>query len=561
MASGVDQQRIEKQIEQLSHLTVVKLKNILKKYSLKTSGLKGSLISRIIDNVSIDDIATILQSDDHEISSADSTSKTISKTTSKTTPHTILPKRWTLDDKQIEKLWIDEQYAEYRDIIKAILENKIDSINIVRYGRYPIPVNTFNTLIKLLYINTSIKHIRISNSTLSNESGAILGNMLIHNQIKTLTLTHCNHTNASYLNPWLEPFGDSLLNNMSLEYLEMGHCSLVDNLYLCNGLERNTSIKTLKYRTNDIGNSFEKRFNKVLLHNNTITSLMLIDNLNKNSVVHLVDGCVANKTIRKLYIENYKLSNDDVNRLTYIFNLNHTIDNITLIYGGSEISTWRSLVDVLSKKHLRHLAIRFPTPSDADIVYFTDHFKNSNLESLQIGWVISSNGIKYLTNVLLDNNEYIRRLNLSDNYISNDNIENICRVLIKHKRILNINFNRTYMENIENPIFDLIRENFVEKLNISSNRLGEAMVAGLGDALMNNDTLTNLNISYTDLNNAMAMDMLRGLQYNTTLRSLGIERNNIDPEILKKINDIVHKNNINYRLLSTSLTAQLIKIL
>jgi len=143
-------------------------------------------------------------------------------------------------------------------------------------------------------------------------------------------------------------------------------------------------------------------------------------------------------------------------------------------------------------------------------------FKNCNFELLEARYI----------SFLIETNQKIRKLDLSNNYISAEGLKVISHSFSKNSTLEDLNLSNIFL------LFDdisLISQNLsvndtIKKLNISKNVMMHEPI-GLSNYLKKTNTLTELNMDYCSFHSSTIKEFVNGLKNNNSLISLSISSN------------------------------------
>ncbi len=525
---------------QLNALTIPNLKNILKNHKLPVSGIKSVLIKRIIKHIPT---ASIFDQniDNHVVQAS------IPKDEYKIKK---------LADSKIVELLDHPKYVDYRQNMIDILNNNTKSIFL---NGHQGNISIFNNIMRLLSTNTSIKKINIEQFPLSEQSGRLLGSVLIHNKIKYLGITSCTRSYTMF-QPWIKTFGNSLRINHTLKYLNIIDCrlnSLGEDESIIKAITNNKSIKHLTLRNIYVDDyKFEEeQLSNMLLNNKTITSLSLINSGCGGGCKYFLESLSSYTALRTFCFCNLFCMQEDIYCLISALKNNSSIDKFVFSSNIINFDLWKQLIDVLSNKKMKSLSLFESYLSDDDIIYLCDRYVDIDIEALSFKNItLSSTSIDHLSKKLLANNIYVRNLELSYNRFDDDDIKILFNAMVGNKNIKNLNISHSYSGYINSTtILDIIKENFIEKLDISTSRFIGGL-SGIGEVLSENYTLKELSLEGLHITDNIAQQIFIGLQNNDTLAALNLNDNPISKNLLDNINNIVEKN----RLTSRSLTYMLL---
>ena len=129
---------------------------------------------------------------------------------------------------------------------------------------------------------------------------------------------------------------------------------------------------------------------------------------------------------------------------------------------------------------------------------------------------------------VIDNDETIEELDLSNTYIGEDGISQSSDALQSNTSIKNLNLSYNKLsDNALGILCHSLSRHPIEVLNISGNAIGDAGSAFLEAFLLSNLTLEVLTLYNCNLNDQSVLPIANGLQQNNNLRSLDLRMNHI----------------------------------
>ena len=91
---------------------------------------------------------------------------------------------------------------------------------------------------------------------------------------------------------------------------------------------------------------------------------------------------------------------------------------------------------------------------------------------------------------------------------------------------------------MEPPEEKVVRGGQVRELHLKGKGMGEADIAGLAEALEDNETLTTLDLEGNDAGSYGVESLARVLTVNDTLTHLNLKDNNVDDEGVRKLAEV-----------------------
>jgi Ran GTPase-activating protein (RanGAP) involved in mRNA processing and transport len=262
-----------------------------------------------------------------------------------------------------------------------------------------------------------------------------------------------------------------LIGNDKIQEIYLNCCGLnSDDLRnLVDGLELNSSVKTLHLQSNSIKAGRYISYMEKLLANKNLTDLNLEDcklqsamnfvaeglkrnqtlthlnlsgnNLKKAAINFLVEGLMGNQTLKVLNLNSNSFGDPPMIEICKFLNKNKSLTSLGLM--DNELSTsCKEIIDYLSNNNsLEFLSL---SRNELEMKHFSNLKLNKTLKELNLNIVlIDDQGCLNLVDAL-NQLQSLETLNISDNSLSNVGLEILCSTLEKNNslRNLNLNFNR-----------------------------------------------------------------------------------------------------------------------
>ena len=475
--------------QELSKLTVVELKDIIRAYKLPVSGAKAALISRIIEyqlnnpTINKSPISKPSTSTPNPSSStiikpptskspiskpSTSTSKSTSLTTSKPQTSTPKPSSSTKQStKQSTKsstsktphksqpntneilIALKQQTTVFSSQIQQLIDNKDKKItlNTIR-TRNPVRVykptyKDFGIFAEAFALNTSVVSLTISDIVMSVRIGKSIKKMLMTGRITSLSITNLLENYDKDNNKWLTEVNAGMSHSPHLKHLTMFDVNLdIDNIITTlpslNTME-GLKLLNLSYEEYVFGTAIEAPDRLVFTLNHLINrglEVLILRNINLSDAISPLEGALANSRTLKLLDINYSyISNNDAAALSRMLSHNISIKILA-------VSRINSML-----QHIPHI---------------------------------------------LSNNNTLEKIDISQSKISSPLLQNIRDSMLLHRKILSINIRATSLSDDSGPVIvQLIDDNVLESLDISINSFEDTLPA-IGQALGKNTSLKKL---------------------------------------------------------------------
>ncbi|CAF0757479.1 unnamed protein product [Adineta steineri] len=291
--------------------------------------------------------------------------------------------------------------------------------------------------------------------------------------------------------------------------------------HLADVLQHNTTLTTLDFQWNGIGDVGAQHLANVLKHNSTLTTL----NLEHNSIgdvgaQHLANGLRHNTTLTTLDLGRNEIGAVGAQHMGDALRLNITLITLNLHHNSIGDDGAQHLADGLRyNTTLTTINLGDNKIGDVGAQHLADGLRHNttlitlNLEDNQIGAV----GAQYLADGLRHNTTLIT-LNLDANQIEAFGAQHLADVL-KHSTTLII-------------------------LNLQRNQIGDVGAQHFADVLRHNTTLTTLNLRGNEIGDVGVQYLTDELRYNTTLTTLDLQSNEFGTVALQHLADVLRHNTV-----------------
>ncbi len=512
---------------------------------------------------------------------------------------------------------------QFHNLFDELLVTKQKSANLEFIGNRGHHAD-LEILLSAVLINKNITRLVINNFIISLECGSLLGQIIITHGLQSLFIYRSNG-HFDEIN-WVSDLSKAL-HHHTLQELSFHNCDIHEFQFemIYEPLLSHAHLKFFRYidQNTTYGNVIFM-LRDLVMYNKSIKVLDLSYNRLQSDVKHIVDGLKNNKTITDLNLNGNMFNNDNLKELVYgALKKNKYIVSINL---GNllaiEDHIFETMINAFHKHHLQFLELG--NLSYENIKYMSDIFRyNKTIHTLK--FIINeddSDGLLYLSNVLLVSNRYINTLDITINQenVDDGSISSLCSSINTYKSIesLTIRFNNeqfTSMTKSQDDIISLIKDNHIKELSLINfplddvvNNISKALILNkslhslkLNNCLKNNDrccnifnflnynntiinldlgynniegdssilssvlkyntSLATLSLNYTKLNNDIAKEIIEGLMYNGNMTMLSIKYNSIDMIYEERVRQLLNRNKENFATVHIYLYKELLNML
>lgn len=201
----------------------------------------------------------------------------------------------------------------------------------------------------------------------------------------------------------------------------------------------------------------------------------------------------------------------------------------------------KSLLKDLSKCYLNSISLKnYNLGDDLNLIFYI--LMDKKLSKLDLSEINISHMSLISLKYLLKYNKNIKYLNLSNNYIGNDESIKIIASLFKYKHLISIDlsYNQIDDSKIEFLLNSCIS---LESLNLGFNNFENQGLCQIGEFLKGNSTLKKLILDGNRINDIGSNYLMKGLIENKSLEYLSLKDNIIRREGTLKICKALSKNN------------------
>ena len=435
-----------------------------------------------------------------------------------------------------EKLnWLNKYIHKNKNKLKNLVVSKkkiyndIFTPNITSLQKVDL---SFSNISTLLYLPIDILNLSHNN----------IGKIGLENIVKNLKSNLCTlkklNLEKNYIgNEGCIILGESFKYNKSLVSINLSGNNILDEgvIAIANNLksEINKTIKKINFRDNSITSqgiiefcSILKsepidRFTKIDFSVNylddeglsdygyfisrfeNMTSLVLSDRFNKNSLNNFFIYCQSLTNLKKIIFHQINLTEESTNHLSQILLNNKNIEKILF-------STNRSLHDGI-----------------IDITQGIEHNLKLTHLSLKTCY-IKDNGAEALASALFKN-IFIKEIDLDDNKIGTVGIKALSEKVLGKVSLVKINLSHNLIDE-EGAVFlgnSLLTANSLECLILSSNSLKDEGCINIAKGLVNNLVIRELYLDNNSIENKGADELGKCLKNKENLFCLGLSSNNI----------------------------------
>ena len=405
-----------------------------------------------------------------------------------------------------------------------------------------------------------------------NKSGLKLSDEIQKDKRKRLHVFQCYteaKSKAEIPNLIVSMFKDGKVKITDITLLPNHVSSLVS--FLSHSLSH---LKVLELKNNNCGDVGMKILEQYIIDNNKTTStLEYVDLMGNNSSPWNVYCTV----IKQCSVSNLTLCGDHgmeefTKGIEDILMTNTTLQSLTLCeIGGVGLSIVKTLLfDSTLSLHLNELNISWKKITNERIDHSNvskltvrnetaggsanrvvvnilwDESNNSTPYSLDLSGQCQGDGVLLITYGLC-NNKMVRKLDISNNGISDDNGSAIGDCL-KHNIVLE-NLNISHNKIDINRIAQALQTNrILQKLDVSNNSICDDGMVAISDYLKNNDSLRELNLSENEITDEGVQKISKAIKINTVLVKLDVSKNWITTKGLINLLETVACNSVLHTL-------------
>ena len=385
-------------------------------------------------------------------------------------------------------------------------------------------------LIKGLKLNNSILHIDISSNNITQKGGYIFFEYLLENNsiisanIGSKEGLHRNRITSEGCSKLEE-----VLNfNKHLENLDISG----------NSINNEGLLLIAKGINNDIINK-NKKINS-LLSNYSFNNSLLIINLSNNEI-----SCqgikyilsINNSNIHTLILSENPINNDGIKLLSKYLN-KQVFNSLKILELNKCNFNYEGLKCILEclegNKKIQKLCMNcnnFNIKKN-DNLLLKEAFNSINLKELSLSnCKLGDNLSKSVANGLLNNNT-IKYINLSENYITDIGFMLFIDIPIKNNTLSKIDISKNQISDISANLFvkNLIKNKTINELNFYDNLLKNETATSLVEVIRSNFNITSINLNYNGIYTKTLEEINKQL-------TLNIEKNRIQkvPNLKKEI--------------------------
>ena len=470
-------------------------------------------------------------------------------------------------------------------------------------------------LAEALKSNMTLTHLDLSLNAIDDSGATNLANALMCN----VTLTNLDLNSCRMGSAGIEKILQALKTNKTLAKLNLYGNDITDlnATIMAESLKYNKALKELNLKTNRMGDEGAEAIGRALELNTTLTKLNLDQNeisdfggetlakylktnqavielnLYENDISDSVSKTLVtllnrNSVIARLNSKGYGVKDLEINSLTKILNSKTTLKLSQLKVGDLFTETLAKVLETnttlksfnFSRNHVNEIAMTALAKAlerNTTLTTLTlqdDGITGSGTEILTKALTINTtltalnlysnkignSGANALANILKNNRTPLNKLNVSKNRIDDAGIATLVDALESNTLLSHLNLGENEISSIGIGVLAKAIENntVLSYLNLYSTRMDCANVSILSKALKNNKTLTELNLSFNKLEYSSILELSKNLKDNVKLTNLNLQSNKIDNSsvdalgVLLKSNMTINTLNLSFNNISDS---------
>ncbi len=558
--------------QSLNKFTVAELKQILKEFSIPTSGTKDVIINTIINNMYREPLKNMVHQKINtklDIERASSSKRPNDITTDlKPIVHHI-PRNIHAKNTHRKMEIVSSIGWMYKDTIKRLNWNEITTI-IIGDTRFEIEENDFLLFVEALNMNTSITNLRIINVKPTPATIQLIKEILEWNRIESFSFS--SSENNLITTQLLKSIGEGVSNTNVLKSLTLNMKLFTEDLgILSEYLSKNTSVRNLAIPFSHIGSS--KIYGKDSIYGADAVAKMIFScqsleyldlNNNKNlSMSHLLSSAIhIHPYLSSINLSDNNMLDNDIILLCDGLLGSH-VEKIDISYntklGKRAIrAISNAIVNGLGLTALNLSGLTMPEGTLDDLGI--NLIKSKKLKTLQLSGCTLTEKDDLVISKLLQAN-FIGTLTIASTTFGGhkmEHIEQFCDAIKSNTALWYLNVSNTIdPEDVKLFLEAIIVNNSIEILSMNSVHVGD-----LGYLITQKLEITNilrrLDISYANLSPTSQQNIYDGLKQNHTLTDISLESFG---DLANDITRILKRNKKRYDKINKSLVSSLLDIM
>eukprot|EP01060_Flectonema_neradi_P030809 TRINITY_DN4545_c0_g1_i1.p1 TRINITY_DN4545_c0_g1~~TRINITY_DN4545_c0_g1_i1.p1 ORF type:complete len:448 (+),score=90.72 TRINITY_DN4545_c0_g1_i1:49-1344(+) len=329
-------------------------------------------------------------------------------------------------------------------------------------------------------------------------------------------------------------------------------------MVVAKALEKNTTITSIDFSHNNMGDDGLKYLAQVLKVNNFIKNLNVSCNgIGDGGGLSIAGALLTNRSLTDLNMLGNELTCISAQALGTALRTNLDLTKINLSWNKIGHRGAKVLAAAMEKNQLFQLDLGgqsgplkdSPGLSDEGTQYICEAWKKWGVKGIHNNLCLWHNDIgkKGAAAIadLLHDHELIMDLNISWNSIGDDGLDKISNALIAGKTVLkNGNFAHNIIGDIGGREIAKVLElslTTLEKINLSNNDIGDAGAEAIAKAMSKNTTLKQLDLSHNKIGPPGAAFLAEMISSNKHLMSLQLQRNHFGEDSKTLLSEAMRK--------------------
>ena len=422
---------------------------------------------------------------------------------------------------------INSLNMSYIDITDGMVDSLIRAVsgNIflrrITLQRNSLSESSCKKIFEMLLTNSEITHLEICKNSVSDNSLCYLSEVLMQLPKSRQNLTLILRSN-SFGHRGAGALAGALAKNVPVEWLDMRYNKSVGDQGIAEigaALRTNKNLKGLDVIECGCSTNAIDALSDSLLENDTLTSLVIEDPLNRDAIYYLShllgdDGC----HLRTLYLWKCALNAELMRLLCKSMRKNTSLQTLGLSYNNMDDSVAIYVADML--------------------------YRNKCLVKVYLG----ANDFTPLTGgmigVAIMNNKTVELLDLSRNRLKSAGFWPLAEALSETKVLTTLDLRHNQIDSSASEmICQLVSSiNSIRVLRLSGNNLGDMTVVPLASQLATNKSLKEIELNDVGMSTGGFSALCRALESNETLEKISVGQSQLAADALERFAQLLTVN-------------------